>query len=359
MNGTGRRGFPFFCACAILALLGLSSHAAAQDRDLNGDGIAETLHTNLGFHPEQPVFGRVTLHSGSDGTELLAIDGPTLNDAFGFSADFVADFDGDGLADVAVTAPRAALTTDRVGRVYVYSSFDGQLLRTLFGRRGDRFGFFVGSGRDINLDGVPDIDVDGMALVGRGLPADREFVFSGVTGEMLFDQTHPIPGVQEVLVEPIETWGDLNASQSLDGGDLAVMLDLINDGAGQETGADLDADETVDLDDFDVLVQAVADGEPPVTESDYVLAEWEWDQLRASMDVWTYLYPEDVITASTNPDEWTGQFGANQWWLRGKLRSDGKRLISGWTESADDLTVISPGSTRGYPIPMMQRRHHS
>lgn len=315
----------------------------AQVADLDGDGVSETLSLTLGFHPDGPVVGRVEIRSGADGSLLLGIDGPTAGDAFAFSADFVPDMDGDGLSDLAVSSPRASHTTDRVGRVYVYSSGDGHLLHTLLGKRGDRLGFYVGQGTDLNLDGVPDIEVDGMALIGRGLPAERRFVFSGVTGEMLFDQTYPLPGVQEVLVEPIESWGDLNDSEALDGGDLAEMLDLISQEAGPESGGDLNQDDAVNYADLGLLGQAIADGHPPVTDQDYVLAEWQWNELKTSMDAWTLLYPEDVIAATTRPNEWRGQSGSMQWWIRGHLRGDGARLISGWMESDDDILVATQG----------------
>ncbi len=61
------------------------------------------------------------------------------------------------------------------------------------------------------------------------------------------------------------------------------------------------------------------------------------------MDAWTFLYPEDVITATTHPDEWRGQTGTTQWWIRGRLRNDGARLISGWMKANDALAVKTEG----------------
>lgn len=329
-------------AAAAAGLLGCGI-ATAQTADLDGDGLPETFELRLGFHPDALVNGQVEMRSSIDGTPILTIDGPNAGDGFAFSADFVPDFDGDGFKDIAIAAPRAAMTTDRVGRVYVYSSGDGRLLRTLYGRRGDRLGFFVGEGQDLNLDGVPDIEVDGMALVGRGVPADRRFVFSGATGELLFDQTYPIPGVKEVLVEPIESWGDLNKTSALDGGDVGELVDLVTQGAGPESGGDLNQDDEVDFDDVNLLALAVAAGHPPVDAEDFVLEDWQWNELKSSMDAWTFLYPEDVITASTHPDEWRGQSGATHWWIRGHLRGDGARLISGWMLADNEIVIETQG----------------
>jgi hypothetical protein len=90
---------------AALGLLG-GSCALAQTADLNGDGTPDSLQLDLGFHPDAPVTGRVTVESGVDGATLLQIDGPAPNDAFAFSADFISDLNGDGTPDLAVRAPR-------------------------------------------------------------------------------------------------------------------------------------------------------------------------------------------------------------------------------------------------------------
>lgn len=330
-------------ACSML-FCGFSTVSWGQSQhDFDGDGTPDTVESIPGFHPDNPIVGVVRVRSGVDGAVLLEVHGPQANDAFGLAAEAIGDFDGDGVPDIAVAAPRAFLTSDRVGRVYIHSGADGRVLRTLVGRRGDRLGFDVRVMRDLNLDGTPDLTVYGMALDTRGFPVDRTFVYSGVTGELLFDQTYPIRGLTEALVEPIEAWGDLNGTLSLDNGDLVEMLGLIGDGAGPESGGDLNRDDAVDMADFLTLVDALAAGEPPVAETDYVLEQWEWDSLRSTMDAWTWLYPEDAISATTDPEGWRGQQGSHAWWVQGRLRSDGKRLVSGWLETPGELAVGRQG----------------
>lgn len=327
-----------------IALSGLSSVSQGQSQhDFDGDGTPDTVESIPGYHPDNPVVGVVRVRSGADGAVLLEVSGPQANDAFGIAVEVIGDFDGDGVPDIAVAAPRAFLTGDRVGRVYIHSGAEGRVLRTLLGRRGDRLGFDVRAVRDLNHDGVTDITVYGMALDTRGFPEDRTLVYSGVTGELLFDQGYPIRGLTEALVEPIEAWGDLNGTLSLDHGDLVEMLGLIGDGAGPESGGDLNGDESVDMGDFLVLVEAISTGQPPVTEADYVLEQWEWDSLRSTMDAWTWLYPEDAISATTDPVGWRGQQGSHAWWVQGRLSSDGKRLVSGWLETPGELEVGRQG----------------
>ncbi|MHC4992945.1 MAG: hypothetical protein ACYTGC_18380 [Planctomycetota bacterium] len=114
-----------------------------------------------------------------DWSLICVVDGETPQDQLGGGLAFVGDLDGDG-RDEFVAGARDAGTGG--GEAYVFS-FDGVqcgLMWELDGGPGSLdFGYlFADGGRDVDLDGTPDVYV-------ADFPANRAHVFSGATGESL------------------------------------------------------------------------------------------------------------------------------------------------------------------------------
>lgn len=330
-------------ALVLAAATGLwVSPASAQD--FNGDGTPDYVEAAVAA-PGVPVTGLVTVRSGVDGSVLLEITATEPDDAFGWDFEILPDLNGDGVPEIAVAAPRSHLWTDAIGRVFVYSGANGVRLHTLRGRSGDRIGFMLGppTPQDINGDGVPDVFASGMRLDPIGIPVERHFWFSGATGDLLFDQSYPYPGLKPAILEPLSVWGDLNQDNALDAADLLELDPLIQEGAPPQQGGDLNEDLVTDDLDFELLAGSVVAGEPVITEHDRLLLAAEWDELGSVLATWATLYPEDPITASIDPAGWSGGTTTLDYWNNGRLSVTGQSIVPATTQTVCNIDPIGVG----------------
>ncbi len=178
-NGTILWLFP-----SLLGPGGRAGHALARNSDLNNDGVADLAVGMPGYQSDR---GLVRFYSGATGGALSIgalsqVSGSAANDDFGTSIALVGDVDGDGDSEFLV----GALGSAGVGRVELWST-SGQLMRThTSGATTDAYGWSVGGGHDVNLDGIPDYCV-GAPDWNNGTIADvgRVHVYSGQTGALL------------------------------------------------------------------------------------------------------------------------------------------------------------------------------
>ncbi len=134
---------------------------AVDGGDVDGDGLADIL---VSAHGRSSATGAVALWSAGDiggGAESLPTDatvfitGVNTGDYLGYSAAVAPDLDGDGLADLVLGAPAAASTT-APGSVYVFYAVD-----TLSGTAS-------ASVADAVLTGTAAADRYGLAVAGLG-----------------------------------------------------------------------------------------------------------------------------------------------------------------------------------------------
>jgi hypothetical protein len=152
--------------------------------DCDRDGVSDLVLTAPTKAIGGPAAGRAYVHSGKSGALLFALDGEP-GDLLGWGSEGAGDVDGDGAADVIVGAPGALAGR---GRVSVHSGKDGSLLRSLEGEAaGDAFGRKVSGAGDVDGDGYADllIGADGADALGM-TDAGRAYLHSGATGELLY-----------------------------------------------------------------------------------------------------------------------------------------------------------------------------
>ncbi len=171
----------------IYVFQGLSTNeslgrALAPIGDLNADGHDELL---LGS-PDQ---ARVTVVQGSNGDTLWSKSNlPASGSGLGWSVARLGDVNADGVTDVAVSAPASS-----PGYVLYLSGVDGAVLRTITGAHANEYlGKLIVGGADFDGDGVGDVAALGHAY---GSLPEHVRLFSGATGAVIQTVLAPAPSI--------------------------------------------------------------------------------------------------------------------------------------------------------------------
>lgn len=124
---------------------------------------------------------------------------------FGTDVSAVGDFDGDGVEEVAISAPGANLGLVDNGAVFVYSPYANTPLLTITGSVNfDRLGFAIAGLDDVDGDGTPDL----LAARQGGFAQRSIDCFSGASGAALY--TAPIPAAWSVANLRVVALDDLD-----------------------------------------------------------------------------------------------------------------------------------------------------
>lgn len=147
--------------------------------DVDGDGAADVFASDFLDAGKAQGAGSVYVHSGRDGSRLLALSGEGRGENFGSSISVAGDIDGDGHADLIVGAWQYSAAAASGGRAYLYSGKTGALLKTYTCRTpGDTFGFDATSIGDIDGDGSVDLLITSAWSGVSGFNSGRIFIIS-------------------------------------------------------------------------------------------------------------------------------------------------------------------------------------
>jgi len=134
--------------------------AVEGDLDLNNDGVSDILvGAPKASQVNLPNAGRVEARSGVSGALIFSINGLNSGEEFGSSIAAIGDVNFDGRDDFAVGAPYApAGVINDVGRVTIHSGLNGSILHSIAGSgSSDRFGYDLACAGDVTGDGRDDL----------------------------------------------------------------------------------------------------------------------------------------------------------------------------------------------------------
>jgi len=121
--------------------------------DLDGDGVRDYATSAWGLGSCQQ--GRVYVHSGASGSELVRFDGTACGEWAGFALADLGDVDHDGVGDLAIGYPNRGATGG--GELALLSGADWHELSRVDGAAHDRLGIVAAPGRDLDHDGDADV----------------------------------------------------------------------------------------------------------------------------------------------------------------------------------------------------------
>ena len=171
---------------------------AAAAGDVDGDGHADILVAADGEGGDW-FNGRVYLFSGDGGALLRTYASPSGLPVtwFGYSVANVGDVNGDGVPEHLIGARFDGDDTTQPGRAYLFSGATGALLRTHAGADPNQladYGSVVAALGDVNGDAFPDYAVSAVSEPGAaGLRVGRVYVYSGWQGHLLYTIAPPAP----------------------------------------------------------------------------------------------------------------------------------------------------------------------
>lgn len=180
--------------------------------DVDGDGRDDVLVGAHGAAAGPRGQGQIRVHSGATGALIYSRNGERRGDRFGLNACALGDVDGDGVPDFAVAAPGYDVV-DSEGRIYLVSGRAGVKLGTIDGTHvGEGFGGAgLDGGADFDGDGVRDLAAGTLYATGAGL-ASAARIHSTVHGRLLYELRGASSpgGATEFLGSSIAALGDFD-----------------------------------------------------------------------------------------------------------------------------------------------------
>jgi FG-GAP repeat len=174
--------------CRQVRIDGLDAHGELGFRfgeplDLDGDGVEDLVGGQRRAGEQDTGLAAAWTR---DGALLRQWSGVDVDGLFGHGVMPVPDLDGDGLADVVVSAPNAIVDGETRGLVEAYA-LDGRRLWRSVGRAYDGFGW--------QLARAGDHDGDGIEELWAGAPSNTAtahvYLLSGATGAVVMTVTSP------------------------------------------------------------------------------------------------------------------------------------------------------------------------
>ncbi len=206
--------------------------AVGRIADLTGDGTPDVLVGAPGTDVPEANAGAVFVLDGTDGSEVLRLNGFDAADGMGTDVVGLGDVSGDAVPDVLGAARLAEPAGNKTGRAAVWSGADGSLIHLLDGN----VAFLQLGTSAARLDDVDGDDVDDFVLgawgdTTNGPSAGSARIYSGATGTELYRVLGD--GASDHLGVAVQGLGDLDG----DGvGDFVVAATEVPNGPLVDAG---------------------------------------------------------------------------------------------------------------------------
>jgi hypothetical protein len=191
--------------------------AVARAGDVDHDGHQDLIVNARLDDTTYPDSGSVTVFSGGDGSTLYFIPGSD-GDLFGEGVAPAGDFNGDSYDDFLVGAPMDDVNGTDTGSVFLYSGFDGSILQTFRGPHlvtgSAVMGASICAVGDQDGDGITDFLFGGTNVGIHGPACGAGLVFSGATGQLLFEMAGDSFG--DMMGSAVAAAGDIDADGKVD-----------------------------------------------------------------------------------------------------------------------------------------------
>lgn len=183
---------------------GLFGNVAMAVPDLDGDGVADIVVSAPAVVVDGELRGVVEAYR-ADGSRLWRAVGQ-VSDGLGWQIALAGDRDADGIQDLWVGAPSNPV----IAHVYLLSGATGGVIDVIASPRlDDEFGFYLSEVDDLDHDGTPDLAIGAPTATVAGIRRGAVVIVSGATRAVLRELLGESAGTTfGLMVAPID---DLDA----------------------------------------------------------------------------------------------------------------------------------------------------